>query len=80
MKGRRHRLSVTELQPPSLEIYVRRDDKFRVYYSIKPFGNKQAANNVIALRLKAGLQPFTVLFSFSVVFVCFIDAQIHSCF
>ena len=28
--------------------------------------------------LKARLQPFTVLFSFSVIFVCFIDAQIHS--
>ena len=32
------------------------------------------------LSLKARLQSFTVLFSFSVIFVCFIDAQIHSCF
>ena len=32
------------------------------------------------LRLKARLQPFTVLFSFSAILVCFIDAQIHSCF
>ena len=30
--------------------------------------------------LKARLQPFTVLFSFSAILVCFIDAQIHSCF
>ena len=30
--------------------------------------------------LKACLQPFTVLFSLSVIFVCFIDTQIHSCF
>ena len=26
------------------------------------------------------LQPFTVLFSFSAILVCFIDAQIHSFF
>ena len=32
------------------------------------------------LSLKARLQPFTVLFSFSAIFVCFIDAQIHSFF
>ena len=31
-------------------------------------------------RLKARLQPFTVLFSFSAILVCFIDAQIHSFF
>ena len=30
--------------------------------------------------LKARLQPFTVLFSFSAILVYFIDAQIHSCF
>ena len=30
--------------------------------------------------VKARLQPFTVLFSFSAILVCFIDAQIHSCF
>ena len=31
-------------------------------------------------RVKARLQPFTVLFSFSAILVCFIDTQIHSCF
>ena len=35
-------------------------------------------NNTITF--KARLQPFTVLFSFSAILVCFIDAQIHSCF
>ena len=30
--------------------------------------------------LKARLQLLTVLFSFSAILVCFIDAQIHSCF
>ena len=30
--------------------------------------------------LKARLQPFTVLFSFSAILVCFIDAQFHSYF
>ena len=30
--------------------------------------------------VKARLQPFTVLFSFSAILVCFIDAQIHSFF
>ena len=34
----------------------------------------------ILLGVKARLQPFTVLFSFSAILVCFIDAQIHSCF
>ena len=29
---------------------------------------------------KARLQPFTVLFSFSAILVCFINAQIHSYF
>ena len=33
-----------------------------------------------AVRIKARLQPFTVLSSFSAILVCFIDAQIHSCF
>ena len=32
------------------------------------------------ITIKARLQPFTVLFSFSAILVCFIDAQIHSCF
>ena len=31
-------------------------------------------------RVKARLQPFTVFFSFTAIFVCFIDAQIHSFF
>ena len=31
-------------------------------------------------KVKAHLQPFTVLFSFSAILVCFIDAQIYSCF
>ena len=30
--------------------------------------------------IKARLQTFTVLFSLSAILVCFIDAQIHSCF
>ena len=33
-----------------------------------------------APHIKARLQPFTVLFSFSAILVCFIDAQIHSFF
>ena len=36
--------------------------------------------DVFDLSVKARLQPFTVLFSFNVILVCFIDAQIHSCF
>ena len=32
------------------------------------------------VEIKARLQSFTVLFSFSAILVCFIDAQIHSCF
>ena len=31
-------------------------------------------------RVYSRLQPFTVLFSFSAILVCFIDAQIHSFF
>ena len=40
----------------------------------------QAKFELADVTLKARLQPFTILFSFSVIFVCFIDAQIHSCF
>ena len=41
---------------------------------------KQHRMVVCKMALKARLQPFTVLFSFSAILVCFIDAQIHSCF
>ena len=34
-------------------------------------------NKRLPARVKVHLQLFTVLFSFSVIFVCFIDAQIH---
>ena len=34
----------------------------------------------ISFTVKARLQPFTVVFSFSAILVCFIDAQIHSFF
>ena len=37
-------------------------------------------STLFELSLKARLQPFTVLFSFSAILVCFIDAQIHSFF
>ena len=37
-------------------------------------------NFLAVFSLKARLQPFTVLFLFSVIFICLIDAQIHSFF
>ena len=43
--------------------------------TVKRFSKKRKRGTI-----KARLQPFTVLFSFSEIFVCFIDAQIHSCF
>ena len=46
----------------------------------KRFNARGNNENVVEETLKACLQPFTVLFSFSAILVCFIDAQIHSCF
>ena len=37
---------------------------------------KKQVKTIKLKRLKARLQPFTVLFSFSAILVCFIDAQI----